>query len=566
MLEGYYIKKIGQNKGAPRVWLEGSQTERAGFQPGQKYDIAVQGKTICLTANKDGSRVVSSKKKGDRVNPVIDLNGKELLALFDGMSSIRIVAKKGEIYLIPLASELRKQDRSQRLRQKLENGEPLSIGSLSHGGGILSHAIHTGLKQAGVDSKLAFANDIRPEMLEHAAAHNDAWSEDTKIYSAPMQELAFDERGVATIPKTEIFEIGIPCEASSLSGLAKRGHGMPEAQEHVGHLVVSTLIILSKTNPAICVFECVPNYEHTASAAILRTQLKDLGYVTHERILNGKEWGALENRNRWCMVAVSEGIDFDFEQLVPSGVTGQRLGDILESVADDDPSWSKMQYLRDKAVRDAEAGKGFKMQIVDENSDQVGTIGKGYMKRRSTEPMVQHKNDPDLIRLLTPQEHAAVKRIPPHLGGDASATLKNEIFGQSVIHSVFVGVGGHIGDAAVRFATPAKARAPARVASLVPAPTEAIAVPDGFTAQFMDLAKEVVATVKHANSGRSYVGTIVALDGDAVIQDVGKSTGVVHSLAKLDRVPRLGASMKIVYDRDKGSVLENSKPQMALEL
>ena len=29
MLEGYYVKKIGQNRGAPRVWLEGTQALKA---------------------------------------------------------------------------------------------------------------------------------------------------------------------------------------------------------------------------------------------------------------------------------------------------------------------------------------------------------------------------------------------------------------------------------------------------------------------------------------------------------------------------------------------------------
>lgn len=93
MLEGYYIKKIGQNRGAPRVWLEGTQTERAGFRPGQKFDVIVQGHTIVLQANPDGTRVVSSKKAGEKQNPVIDINSRELLAIFDGMSAVRVAVK-----------------------------------------------------------------------------------------------------------------------------------------------------------------------------------------------------------------------------------------------------------------------------------------------------------------------------------------------------------------------------------------------------------------------------------------------------------------------------------------
>lgn len=357
MLEGYYIKKIGSNRGAPRVWLEGSQTERAGFEAGQRYDILVKGQTVVLQANKDGSRVVSSKKAGDKRNPVIDLNSKELLAVFDGMASVRVAVKKGEIYLVPLASEIKKQERFKRLKHSLENGDPLTMGSLSHGGGILSHAIHSGFKEAGIKTQMGFVNEIREELLEHAAIHNDAWSENTQIYAAPMQELAFDERGLANLPKCDVLEMGLPCSGASKSGLAKRGLVHAEAHPEVGHLVVAALVILSKTNPAIVILENVPEYANTASADILRNQLRDMGYVTHERVLNGKEWGAFENRNRWCMVAVTHGIEFDFDQLMRPVTQDRKLSDILEPFADDDPRWSKMEGLKAKEIRDLANGK-----------------------------------------------------------------------------------------------------------------------------------------------------------------------------------------------------------------
>lgn len=191
------------------------------------HDV-VQGRTVVLQANPDGSRVVSSKKDGEKTNPIIDLNSRDLLALFDGMSSIRVAVKQGKIYLLPLASELKKQERFGRLREKLEAGDPLAVGSLSHGGGILSHAIHSGLKASGVENRLAFANDIREELLEHAAVHNDAWDENTMVFSAPLQELAFDERGVAQIPKVEILEMGLPVAANRV--LAAPSGGCPVAR------------------------------------------------------------------------------------------------------------------------------------------------------------------------------------------------------------------------------------------------------------------------------------------------------------------------------------------------
>lgn len=445
-MNGYYIKKVGDHRGAPRVWLEGSQTERAGFTAGQRYDIEVQGQMVVLQANTDGSRVVSGKRIGERNNPVIDINSKALLAIFDGMAAIRVVVKKDQIFLMPLASEVKKRERFFRLREKLENGDPIAIGSLSHGGGILSHAIHSGLEKSGVGSTLAFANEIRGELLEHAAIHNDAWSENTQILAAPMQELAFDSRGVASIPKVEIMEMGLPCSGASKAGKSKRGLEHPEAHPHVGHLVVSALVIVSKANPCFVILENVPEYSQSASADILRNQLRDMGYNTHERILNGKEWGALENRNRWCMVAVSQGIEFDFDQLQPPVIQEKKLGDVLEPIALDDPRWTPMQGLKDKELRDIAAGKGFKMQMFDAESESIGTVTKGYAKVRSTDPKIKHPTNSDLLRQLTTVEHSRIKQVPEHLVDGLCNTTAHEVLGQGIIYSPFKSVGEHVGN------------------------------------------------------------------------------------------------------------------------
>lgn len=559
MLEGYYIKKIGQNRGAPRIWLEGSQTTRAGFAPGQKFDVVVQGQTVVLQANPDGTRVVSAKKAGDKVNPVIDINSKELLAIFDGMSSIRVVVRKGEIYLVPLASELKKQERFKRLRSKIESGDPLTIGSLSHGAGVLSHAIHTGLQAAGIPTKLGFANEIRGELLEHAAVHNDAWSDQTQIFAAPMQELAFDERGVAHIPKLEILEMGLPCSGASKAGRSKRGLEHPEAHPHVGHLVVAALVIVSKSNAAVVVLENVPEYAYSASADILRNQLRDMGYMTHERVLNGKEWGALENRTRWCMVAVTQGIEFDFDQLMPPSARARQVGDILDpTIGPDDERWRTFQYLKDKEDRDREKGTGFGMQVVDPESEAVPTLRKGYHKGGSTDPLLRHPEDPELLRQFTAAEHARIKGVPEQLVEGLSSTIAHQVLGQGIVYEPFRDVGEHLGDALNAFGGRA---------AKAPRAEEAAGAGGWNREEVVSLAREVVATLRQPDTARGrYSGVVVAVDRDVVIQDVGRDQGVVHTVDKLDRMPRLGEAVRVSYDRGRGKVQERERPQMTLGL
>ena len=559
-MQGYYIKKVGEHRGAPRVWLEGSQAERAGFLPGQRYDIQVQGQTVVLQANKDGSRVVSGKVIGERNNPIIDINSKALLAIFDGMAAIRVVVKKDEIYLLPLASEIKKRERFTRLREKLENGDPLAIGSLSHGGGVLTHAIHAGLGQAGIGSHLTFANEIRGELLEHASIHNEAWSENTQVLSAPMQELAFDDRGVASIPKVDILEAGLPCSGASRSGRVKLNLAHPEAHPHVGHLVVSALVIISKSNPSIVILENVPEYSQSASADILRNQLRDMGYNTHERILNGKEWGALENRNRWCMVAVTAGIDFDFEQLQAPGVNPQLIADVIDkTIGPDDPNWREFGYLKTKEIRDAEKGSSFGMQVLSADGNSVPTLRKGYSKGGSTDPLLQHPTNPELLRQFTVAEHARIKGVPESLVVGLSNTVAHEVLGQGIVYPPFKGVGAHVGDALNQLigkaGTPSfkvKDRVNPNVidvkAHVVPGQVKPVALPAASPQQGFDFASPSV-------SEGLFVGRVMDVTGGIVTQKINRDGDTVrHDLRSLSVPVGAGEVIEIKYAGGVGVV------------
>lgn len=556
-MQGYYVKKVGQNKGAPRVWLEGSETARAGFAPGQRYDIDVQGQMVVLNANTDGSRVVSGKVIGERNNPIIDINSKALLAIFDGMAAIRVVVKKDQIYLLPLASEIKKRERFGRLRDKLEKGDPVAIGSLSHGGGILSHAIHAGLQHAGINSRLAFANEIRGELLEHAAAHNDAWSEDTQVLSAPMQELAFDERGVASIPKVEILEMGLPCSGQSRAGKSSRGLVNAEAHPLVGHLVVSALVILSKCNPAIAIFENVPDMATSASADILRNQLRDMGYNTHERVLNGKEWGTLENRNRWCLVATTVGIDFDFDQLQPPGASHQLIADVLDnSIGLDDPNWREFGYLKIKEVRDAAKGNSFSMQVLSPDGDSVPTLRKGYHKGGSTDPLLQHPEKSELLRQFTAQEHARIKGVPEALIEGLTNTIAHEVLGQGIVYPPFRGVAAHVGNSLNKLmgrATTEMVMMPTR-GSVQPRVIDAL-IPSQESQAVVDHGQQQFEFATPAVREGQFSGRILDIAAGVVTQKINREgTTVRHEQKSLSAAVAVGDVVEIKYSRGVGLV------------
>lgn len=429
------IYKIGTNKGAPRVYLEGRVLSRSNFIKGKRYDVKinVDDTKITLSLAENGSRVVSHKASGNGDSPVIDINSHSALQIFEGLTSVRVVMTGTEIILMPLDTQVRIKRRLDRLRSHMANGS-ITAASISHGGGVLSHALHTGLKNVGIKSELLLANDIRPEVLDQALAQNDAWSDKTIYAAAPMQELAYDRS--VSLPEVDILEAGLPCQSASVSGRAKTGISLPEANEIYGHLVIPFIALIARLNPAVILYENVIPWRNTASMHMLRTTLKEMGYELHETDIKGEEWNVLEHRNRMALVAVTKDIKFDFADLIRPTPVVQRVGDILEDIPDNDPSWKEMKYLFDKQERDIAEGKGFEMNIGDESSFRINTLGKGYAKCRSTEYKLR-SNTTGLLRQLTPVEHARVKTIPSHLILGASNTLAHEILGQSILYRPF---------------------------------------------------------------------------------------------------------------------------------
>ena len=122
------------------------------------------------------------------------------------------------------------------------------------------------------------------------------------------------------------------------------------------------------------------------------------------------------------------------------------LNNILDDVALDHDSWKAVTYLKDKAKRDADSGKGFAMQILNKDAPHCGTIGAGYAKARSTEPRLQHPTNPELSRLFNSLEHARIKGAPESIVDGLSETVAHQILGNGVIVPLFEAVAKSIAD------------------------------------------------------------------------------------------------------------------------
>jgi DNA (cytosine-5)-methyltransferase 1 len=150
---------------------------------------------------------------------------------------------------------------------------------------------------------------------------------------------------------------------------------------------------------------------------------------------------------RWCMVAVTRGVEFDFDRIAPAVRVVRRVEEILEPIEPDDPRWSSFDYLHTKRERDEAKGNGFRMQFVEPSDTSVPTLRKGYHKAGSTDPLLKHPFLQGIYRKLTAAEHARVKGVPAYLVDGVSETTAHELLGQGIVYEPFRAVGERIGEA-----------------------------------------------------------------------------------------------------------------------
>lgn len=434
------VRTIGEHRGAPRLFIDSLLLLKTGFQVGASFDLQVDlvALRLELVLSDVGQRKISRRQRGGQVMPVIDINSVQALGAFGAGMVAQIELSQERLLIRPLASELCRMRRLQRLALARMYGRFSSL-SLAHGIGVMSQAAHEGFACVGADLSLKAAVEIEERWLEHASHRNSAWSSSTMALAMPLQQVAQDDGVLASIGPVDLLEAGLPCSGASRAGKARRGHGRMEEHPAVGHLVAPAISILQRTQPIAFVLENVPSYAHEASASILRGCLADMGYTVHEIELDASIFAAVELRVRWFLVAVTRGIEIDLQVALDTyrrthtHVT-KYVGQLIDEVADNDPMWRSFAYIDAKALRDVRDGKGFAPQLVSMDSVDVPTLRKGYQKAGSTDPLLVHPRNPTLRRQFTVAEHARFKGVPPDLIAGMGFTEGHQALGQSVAY------------------------------------------------------------------------------------------------------------------------------------
>ncbi len=454
---------VGENKGAPRLFVESARLRAAGLDVGEHYEPTYDStaKRIRLTVAQDGSRMVCRRRRADGEIPLIDLNSQKL-SMF-GIGSRVVVFIRPDCVEIELDHNAQREiERIERLTDEINAGA-ISTGELCAGGGVMAEALHSGLERAGVRSSLAFAVEVEPSYVSVLDSRCQAVAPSTLLVQGGIQQV-----DTSKLPAVSLLAAGLPCTGASLSGRAKNKLRAAEEHTEAGHLFVHFLRIIEAVNPAVVILENVPQYATSMSYAVITACLREWGYDVEHRILD-RSLGGFENRERMVMVAQTRGLGLTFDDLRPAGVVPATLGELLDDIPADDARFKRYDYLKEKEIRDAAAGKGFRQQIVGPDATSCGVIGRGYAKVRSTEIRLRCPTDPEKSRLLTPAEHARVKGIrEAHIAGLPDTTA-HEVLGQSVLFGMLCAVGTMIGAGLRRYAGAAVGACEAVAAAVAPA-------------------------------------------------------------------------------------------------
>ena len=115
------------------------------------------------------------------------------------------------------------------------------------------------------------------------------------------------------IPDFDILCAGFPCQAFSISGKQKGFY-----DETRGTLFFDICRILKEKKPKVFVLENVSNLEkhdYGRTLTVMLTALSELGYSVVYKVLNAKDFGVPQNRERIVIIGNKDGIAFDFKKL-----------------------------------------------------------------------------------------------------------------------------------------------------------------------------------------------------------------------------------------------------------
>lgn len=183
-------------------------------------------------------------------------------------------------------------------------GRTIRLATSFSGIGAIEHAFH----RLGLNVQLQFAGDIDPDCkraylanypLDETHWHDDITTFDAKPFKGQV----------------DLFVGGAPCQAFSMRG--KRG-GFEDTR---GSLFREFARVVIECEPKVFIFENVKgmlNHDRGRTWSVIkRTFEQDCGYQVYFQVLNSKDYGVPQSRERIYCIGFKSPVDFKYPAPIP---------------------------------------------------------------------------------------------------------------------------------------------------------------------------------------------------------------------------------------------------------
>lgn len=275
-----------------------------------------------------------------------------------------------------------------------------------------------------------FTSEINAAARE---VYSDNFQEDESHIDRDISKV--NDVHLGDFPEHDLILAGFPCQPFSHAGLRK---GFDDIR---GTLFFSIAKIAESKRPKVLLLENVRGLKgHDGGYTYMRIQetLEDLGYDVHSSVLNARDFGLAQNRNRLFIVAIRGDVLGSNTYQFPNPTHDRhalRVGDFLDANVDDkytisDRLWEGHQRRR---ARNRADGKGFGYQLFNAESPYIATISARYYKDGSEALIEQSGRNP---RKLTPNEARRFQGFPETFRLPKSDIQAYRQFGNAVPVSV----------------------------------------------------------------------------------------------------------------------------------
>lgn len=231
-----------------------------------------------------------------------------------------------------------------------------------------------------------------------------------------------------TLPKDiDFLTYGFPCQDISLAGKQKGLFNEDGSQTRSG-LFFEALRIIEETQPKIAIAENVKNLvgkKFNAQFQVVLASLESAGYNCYWKVLNAKDYGIPQNRERVFIVSIRKDLDhglFDFPKAFP---LEKRLKDVLEDEVDESFYLKEtLDWFIRNSFAQEEKGNGFRFDPhVHGNADIAKTITTRSGSRMDDNYIIDIECDQPTFRFDSTNRLIQVGQMYPNSGNPQAGRI-----------------------------------------------------------------------------------------------------------------------------------------------